>query len=726
MKKKLTGGSAIIRAATLIIAFAPCSGYSHEEPVHQQITLSAFRSSGGTSAFLSEVLGAASGPFTDGPTLTTRPSDYPASRRDSPLGWLGWGAYMEDDDDPSVLGIHFLRSSCHFYRVLSTTKWLTDSTEYPLPKDRSDSFTWATSPALQGPEWNGTFAGPNTQTWQNARGKQFDALTLPGKLDRDAALALSLYALGHVLHLNQDLSSPDHVRNDEHLPWPAGKHWIEEYGLKKYLEESKKAGTLGQTFPLRARGWQSWRMAGFQKLKDFWDRGLYTGQNSSALNDDRAATWPPQSPPTTKQLGLAEFSNGNFLGEDATYGDLLTPATTEYTLHYFPLPSLWTSTAFRVLAASPVGAAPVTFRNGLVGNRLYNYKYTDGYKVHKHSALTHAGANAGKTVALTKLKGLITIHDDNVLQEYHSILIPKAIEYSAGILDYFFRGKLDVTVAPGSGVFQLHIVNSSGQMLSGGAFTLYQDDNSGNRTAVTLNLAWGGNSTLPDGGALDGTFSATFASGTKLMLVYKGTIGIDGATPPASLDPADAGIAIAAQSFSISSHCVDFSGFSWADGYTFGSANPPTYSLNGASIAFDCESGPFLSSYVGDGAGAIRYTGDGCSCRATIHVTARVDPPLGTGANGGGFQLLQDGVTVAQFDLSPRSKGVGTYLLDFSILPGTDSLIEIKGIYSMMVFNQGTGQPELKWFYDVADTPSSNFSPHGRLAWDAAFTCLDE
>jgi hypothetical protein len=83
----------------------PPGAEGHEQPVHEQIALGAFRSSRGAALFLSDQLGASYAPFASGPTLVTRPSDYPANRPDSPMGWLGWGAYMEDEEDPEIPAI---------------------------------------------------------------------------------------------------------------------------------------------------------------------------------------------------------------------------------------------------------------------------------------------------------------------------------------------------------------------------------------------------------------------------------------------------------------------------------------------------------------------------------------------------------------------------------------------------------------------------------------------
>src|SRR5581483_7613028 len=151
-------------------------------------------------------------------------------------------------------------------------------------------------------------------------------LTTGSPVGRDEHLAHMLYALGHVLHLNQDTSQPDHVRNDAHY----SKRWIENYGLNTYREQPDAFPTMN------TGGWQWWNNNGFTKLKDFWDRGIYNG-NASALDAD-ANNGP--------LLGLAEFSNGNFLGEDAVYAEYLRPGN----IHYFPYPSRDKSTDFPSLS----------------------------------------------------------------------------------------------------------------------------------------------------------------------------------------------------------------------------------------------------------------------------------------------------------------------------------------------------------------------------------------
>jgi hypothetical protein len=137
------------------------------------------------------------------------------------------------------------------------------------------------------------------------------------------------------------------------------------------------------------------------------------------------------------------------------------------------------------------------------------------------------------------------------------MLMKKAGEYSTGILDYFFRGKLETTMVPNSsGGYNLTIKNVSGQDFHGGDFFLYWDDASGNRTGL-LNPGnstdgnfipgWSGTLTILNNGTVSASFKPPTSAVTSYTLVYKGTIG---ASTGAQHDEVDEGIAIAAKTFS--------------------------------------------------------------------------------------------------------------------------------------------------------------------------------
>ena len=77
-------------------------------------------------------------------------------------------------------------------------------------------------------------------------------------------------------------------------------------GKDVYLNETN-------AFPLETNGWSYFQgRALYTKLLDFWDRGLFTNGTSTGLDNDAA------NGVSGATLGLAEYCNGNFLGEYGT------------------------------------------------------------------------------------------------------------------------------------------------------------------------------------------------------------------------------------------------------------------------------------------------------------------------------------------------------------------------------------------------------------------------
>jgi len=287
----------------------PCKG--HSRLVHQAIAQAAVLSSEGYVNFFNAASVDPNAPLSFQPVESEVVIPLP------PISWVTNGAFFEDDTP---------RYANHFYTVTPTrvpgqARGITDVGELLYVElglidyaKVTNSFAWGTARGIHLP-WRVPSSETNTETWECARTYQMAALTNIVKADRDANMAHSLYTMGHILHLNQDLTSPDHVRNDEH----AFKHWIEAFGKGTYLRELN-------AFPLEQRGWSYWQNRGFSKVQDFWDRGHFVG-NASALDADAN---------DSDKLGLAEFSNGNFLGEDALYAEYFSPGDQ----HYFPFPSL--------------------------------------------------------------------------------------------------------------------------------------------------------------------------------------------------------------------------------------------------------------------------------------------------------------------------------------------------------------------------------------------------
>ena len=503
--------------------------YGHDWPVHMAITGSAYQLSSGLQTFFNENV--------ETNKLTASPPQY--SDTTTASNWLTMGSKMEDEQKYGILSpLTFLlapvglgdlsdeRCVDHFYTVMPERApgqviGLTDWSEPPVvghwvATSTTNSFKWATDGTVQRPYGIGT----NIFKWDNARQYEFAALTSTNQFARNTNMAMTFYALGHILHLNQDLTSPDHARNDDHVI----KAYIENYGLDNYTNNPQWfVPTNNPTI-----GWANWQAQGFSQLLDFWDTSNYVHSSSFNLGEEAAGR---------VKLGLAEWSNGNFLGERALYTECYKPGDK----HYFPYPRK-SSTDF------PGHFQSITIRqNGrnlptIMTNNVVT-KTRDGVTGFRHSILSYLGTKFPNVPTTHNT----TINDDGVLQDYHNILIPKAVEYSAGLLDYFFRGTMDVSIIgydTNSLQYTNLIVNTSGQDFSGGAFFIYQDDTNSIRTlfAQTNFL----NQTLLDGDSMTMTFPSSTPQSTNLVLVYQGTIVPTDGSPS---DPVDANIGIAAQKF---------------------------------------------------------------------------------------------------------------------------------------------------------------------------------
>jgi hypothetical protein len=116
--------------------------------------------------------------------------------------------------------------------------------------------------------------------------------------------------------------------------------------------------------------------------------------------------------------------------------------------------------------------------------------------------------------------------DEECHKDYAKHLIPRAVGYSAALIDYFFRGKLALEQAPtGSGFV---IVNDTDEDMIG-TFTLYYDTTSGTRQALwSKPFALG----AKDSGT-ERSMPINFASPTdattvgEYLLVFQGRLGAE-------------------------------------------------------------------------------------------------------------------------------------------------------------------------------------------------------
>ncbi len=255
-------------------------------------------------------------------------------------------------------------------------------------------------------EWSlkaiGSQAPGGQWSWNDAREYYFKALTSESKTDRDKYWGKTFEALGHVMHLIQDMASPAHVRNDEH---PSLNGIGDVDGLHDFMDRRDVFGNIGPD-PSVLEQAGAVRSEPFSNL---FDQNAYTGENPDAT--------------LGSQAGLAEYTNANFFSDDTIPGQDI----------FFPN---YTYPAIEELV--PVGPASAYLTLPRLGNA--------------NSPSARAAKFTGNQAVATflvhntnlDLLGQLQL-DDAVYDAQAQHLIPRAVGYSAAVLDYFFRGDLDTS-----------------------------------------------------------------------------------------------------------------------------------------------------------------------------------------------------------------------------------------------------------------------------------------
>ena len=123
-------------------------------------------------------------------------------------GWILDGEEKEDAGTPPLRD----RSGRHFHNPLKVfgeaglIRWV------PLKQQLQSSILWAQDEAEQNKFTEGDMS------WKRTRDLYYEALIWPEESMRHALFGLMFKGLGHQMHLVQDMSNPEHTRNDNH-PW---------------------------------------------------------------------------------------------------------------------------------------------------------------------------------------------------------------------------------------------------------------------------------------------------------------------------------------------------------------------------------------------------------------------------------------------------------------------------------------------------------------------------
>ncbi len=279
--------------------------------------------------------------------------------------WVGEGSVREDDGD---------RFCNHFHNPLLA--WGQAGLSFPCSfSGNNSSVIWGQSP-------------DNEFSWQKARENYFSGLTASSPFVRGQQLALTFRTLGHLVHLAQDASLPAHTRDDEHPLFDGFERFVQNIRINDPTLFSQLTSTSTGFNP---------------SILTLPTNPLAPIPIARIIDTDQ----PGAIPSAGTNIGMAEYSNGNFLSDDRIF----TPD-------------------FAFPAEGSLGTPFVE-----VNGRTYRPKVLDGEVVDHFVAQDEFGNYFLSQGANP---------DSFIFTDYGAKLLPRAIGYSAGLTDYFFRGRLEV------------------------------------------------------------------------------------------------------------------------------------------------------------------------------------------------------------------------------------------------------------------------------------------
>jgi hypothetical protein len=391
--------------------------------------------------------------------------------------WISLGGSYEDIPFPHLPEIfnYVLRSPNHFHNPLTDSGfsgvWGTGF------GSGISAITWMQEP-LGVQSLGGNYA------WSDVRNYYLSALTATTFPTRNANFADTFRGLGQLMHLVEDMSVPEHTRDDGHYHKDIDATTYEGWVAMTQSHDRAIPGSLLNDAIANPIFFDSQYLAtNPSQFNSFLPIGptptpvpianLFDTNTYSNPNPDPTATIGVTSNGSVRlsTIGLSEYSNANFLSPDSMWT--------------FPYPAF--NSNIQIYEA-PYYAT--TYTGTETVNRVYLRKTGDGDPI-EHLAVTDLYCNAISSPAdcgYDYSKAFyFTEGDENVYKDYASHLLPRAVGYSASLIQYFFRGQLELTAPDryvyaiadaGDGKFKKDFkvkvknVTSTGEGMSGGQVQL--------------------------------------------------------------------------------------------------------------------------------------------------------------------------------------------------------------------------------------------------------------
>ena len=225
--------------------------------------------------------------------------------------------------------------------------------------------------------------------------------------DRKRLFARTFRSVGQVAHLLQDMAVPAHVRNDMQGHLYFSKILYDKIGGNpiNWFGNNFEAYVLKNSSTIQSGG--AVPSTNGLKLWDLWDSTAYASSNQDI---------------DSTGIGLAEKTAANFLSQDKMLDAYKM-------LNKYKHPSIDDCKLVK---------ETITIENGKTKDKYY-FRMQKGLKV-QHLAGTSILNRFGLHIES------LDFLDDECFKEYANYLVPKAVDYSTALINYFFRGTLEISM----------------------------------------------------------------------------------------------------------------------------------------------------------------------------------------------------------------------------------------------------------------------------------------
>jgi hypothetical protein len=338
--------------------------------------------------------------------------------------WVRDGAKLEDKSDWGFPVLGTTRSVNHFHNPLKPWPQAGLDDWFVLHYTGESSLLWAQDGARQQTYIEGDWS------WQKVRNYYYLALTSTSDVERQPNFAKTFRGLGHQIHLIQDAAQPDHVRNDAHPEdtMEAGYG----IGIEKWAKKEFQFINSLASAPIFSQVPFNTSYSGLVPITELFDADQYNGDN----------------PSVSLAQGISEYTNANFFSDDTIF---VAEVHEVGHRHYFPYPKKTSTDLDDYLAWNKLPET-VMGEDGIPDTAFWIKKVADGERIERFLKPVYLSNNIWEAVGVGSLYYRTFYRDEKCHEDYAKKLIPRAVGYSAGLLNYFFRGSIAITL-PDKGVY---------------------------------------------------------------------------------------------------------------------------------------------------------------------------------------------------------------------------------------------------------------------------------